>query len=190
MTACCLLRGYLCVCVPVCVCLAHCQVASSQITLWAAAALRHRSQRSIYSKTFTPSPRTKTNSINLCYLRVHMINCCDTSVCDVEAVVANVSWQADRLWRYWHILHGASNKPTNSDFVLRFMRRFIRCCCSGWNCNHEQSNLEISAYGVSRRLNKSVCWNPCKSVWFATDNWELKAQRRLQPCIINIPFST
>lgn len=113
MTACCLLLGYLCVCVPVCVCLAHCQVASSQITLWAAAALRHRSQRSIYSKTFTPSPRTKTNSINLCYLRVHMINCCDTSVCDVEAVVANVSWQADRLWRYWHILHGASNKPTN-----------------------------------------------------------------------------
>lgn len=115
-----------CVCVPVCVCLAHCQVASSQITLWAAAALRHRSQRSIYSKTFTPSPRTKTNSINLCYLRVHMINCCDTSVCDVEAVVANVSWQADRLWRYWHILHGASNKPTNSDFVLRFMRCFIQ----------------------------------------------------------------
>lgn len=61
-------------------------------------------------------------------------------------------------------------------------------CCSGWNCNHERSNLEISAYGVSRRLNKSVCWNPCKSVWFATDNWELKAQRRLQRCIINIPF--
>lgn len=128
------------------------------------------------------------------------MNCCGRGLCDVDTVIGNASWPAEKLKGYWYKLHRDSQQPRNWDFVWSKMALYelvpVTLLISAQRA--AALLLQPQAQWFRNALEKEpyLCY-VCKiSVlgllqpgWFMANGWELIAQWQQHDCIINIHFN-